>query len=160
MKNKLLIYSISISIIIISLSVAFYFLIELPKIEKEKINQEKAELECLKLKNKQIELQEIGDANNNKKNLEFEKKQECSKHKERVIDKLIESNTDTSWWKLEEMFYSPIVNSCVMFYTNTIAGGGGQTYYNIVDVLTNESYLDLYNSEENAINKVKYLKGN
>ena len=140
-------------------------------IGKHSVEQKNLEIEILKKylndkkevntlsgdKMEKISQQNYDKAITEKKDEDFKRKQECFQYKELLFDKLIKANTNTTKWVIEEIFYSPVENSCIAFYTKIIIGGGGHTYYNISDILSNKTYLILGDKKQSE-NELKRLK--
>jgi hypothetical protein len=83
------------------------------------------------------------------KNNEFDKKQECASHKEKIqkeLDNKIGLNV------FHEIFYSPILNTCLYTY----ASDSGYRY--IVDYFTNETIFSSTDIIEHAIKRDELKK--
>ncbi len=94
--------------------------------------------------------------NNSKVNEIFKKKQECAKYTDLVNKKIIESGrifTDENY-TIDEIFYSPKMNTCL--YAYTIHAKRGELY-NIYDLFGKYS-LTLTNSDDFHARRAEFEK--
>lgn len=83
----------------------------------------------------------------------FKMKQECLKYKDNIQKEIKED-----WWNLSELFYSPIINTCIYSYQQNI---NLEKNIFIIDYLTKETifYCDWKIRTMNSCNeKIQELK--
>jgi Tfp pilus assembly protein PilE len=141
--NNLLKIIAIIGILFITISISYYFLINKPKLENQKLALEKQKQEAEELAKKEAEAND----------LIYAKNKECQSYQSEIEKRLKEKNielTNSAMINyLDKIFYSPKINSC--FYTyKTIAANTinndldivVENYY-LINIFTNETILSI-----------------